>query len=147
MSGVRFFLLLADNNVQSLKSSTLPLGRWVNSERTLKERWAPSERTVSASCTKFSELLWTVRERKVNGERTVNNMWTHDERFILSASGVILTTVSSVIRKKNKLHTCIVISQNIILFDWMISERWTNNERKVNANGNENASQRTVNAL
>lgn len=67
-----------------------------------------SEHLVHAPWTEFSEGLWVVNGEKTQSTNesakwTVNRMvkvlWTQDEQFILSATGVILTLSSSVIRK------------------------------------------------
>lgn len=54
-------------------------------------------------------------------EQYVNVMWAQDERFIWCVSGVVLTLCFVGYKKK---IVCIVMSLNIILFDWTISEHW-----------------------
>lgn len=55
-------------------------------------------------------------------EQYVNVMWAQDERFIWCVSGVVLKLCFVGYKKK---PVCIVMSLNIILFDWTISEHWT----------------------
>lgn len=81
---------------QSLNGSIFPLERWAHGECTLSEQWVQVEQ--------IGEHIWTIRERRAqtqgkkaqserwtHGERYVNSMWTRDDRFIRSASGVIVT--------------------------------------------------------
>lgn len=83
------------------------LEQQMNGELTPSKRWAHSKQTMRAHWTEFGDRLWTVNgeqtqrangaptqvkcERWTHGERYVNSLWTQDDRFIRSASGVILT--------------------------------------------------------
>lgn len=83
---------LRHDHIPSQKRSTFPLERSVNDEHT--------EQTVSTHWTEFGEW-WANAERKRSAkqthdehtvrERYVNARMRQDKRFILSASGVILT--------------------------------------------------------
>lgn len=96
------------------------------------------ERWMVSKCTAQTEYK---RKLKVNGECTVKDKWMQDERFIRSASGVILTLCFVGNQKKitNKLHIYIVISLNIIWLNdkltmnewWVQDELLTNGEHKV----------------
>lgn len=76
--------------------------------------------------------------RAQKGVQSEIQCWTHDkqyvkqdEQFIRIALRIILTLffISNQEKLINKLHVCIVMSLNMISqTDWMISERWTNDE-------------------
>lgn len=125
-----FFFLVKYLNVQSPKHSTFPLEPlygeltvspfWANGECTLSQQWAHSEPTVNA----YEQ--WMMSKRRAQTQTQRNNerivMWAQDERFIWCVSGVVLTLCFVSYKKKKG---CIVMSLNIILFDWTISEHWT----------------------
>lgn len=74
---------------------------------------------------------WANAECIVNGECMVNNMWMQDKKNYLECLGSYPCIAFGCLRGKTKLHVCIAISLNIILFDWTINEHWTDSERKV----------------
>lgn len=146
----------------------------LNGQWTIGERWAHSVsvQTVSARWTNLASVYerWMLSECRAQTEckckcdiRYVYAMWRQNERFIRSASGVILSLcfISNQEKITNKFNVCFVISLNIISSDqrlvnaeWTARARWTLCEHTASAlivngecewTGVESASERTVN--
>lgn len=105
--------------------------RWASGECTMNLIWAHAELKLMST---YERWKVSERERKVKDKRTVT-IWERKVKwFILSSLGIILTLCFVGNRGKitNTQNVCIVISLNMILSDWRISERWTHVERFVN---------------
>lgn len=128
---------------------------WVNIEHTLSKQSANVERNLVSAYEQWTmskqstnaRAKWRVNARWMICEGYVNATWT----IYLECLGRYPCIVFRCLRGKNKLHVCIAISLNIILFDWTLNEHWTDSERKVNGerkrSGAEIASERMMNVL